>query len=308
MARTKHDTDRETDMEPQAVAGVATAAGSPQKKHRTTVKHRLPRVILIIFMVLLALSFLAPAFWMLNASLRPEERVLDFPPGLAFSDPQWSNYDLAFETLAPYFLNSVKLAVLNVIGALVVSSLAGYAFARLTFAGRDLLFGVVLITAIIPNVIYLLPQYILFQQIGWVDTLLPLWVPQSLTPVFGTFLMRQAFKSLPVGLEEAARVDGASTFRIFLTIMVPLTKPALAAVATFTFLASWNDLFGPLIFLTSPENLTLPVALAQFQGEFFTEIGPLMAAATLTILPVLVVFLLAQKYFIQGVAGSAFKG
>lgn len=295
----------ETDAESQADERNVTTAAISQRKKRPPA---LPRVILIAFMVLLALSFLTPAFWMVNASLRPEERVLDFPPGFALSDPQWSNYSLAFETLSPFFLNSVKLAVLNVVGALVVSSLAGYAFARLTFAGRDILFGVVLITAIIPNVIYLLPQYILFQQIGWVDTLFPLWVPQSLTPVFGTFLMRQAFKSLPVGLEEAARVDGASTFRTFLTIMVPLTKPALAAVATFTFLASWNDLFGPLIFLTSPENLTLPVALAQFQGEFFTEIGPLMAAATITILPVLVVFLLAQRYFIQGVAGSAFKG
>lgn len=266
------------------------------------------RLVLIVFMVLLALSFLAPAFWMLNASLRPEARVMDFPPGFALTDPQWQNYATVFEDIWPYFRNSVVLAALNVVGTLIVASMAGYAFARLRFVGRDTLFGVILVTAIIPNIIYLLPQYILFQQIGWIDTLLPLWVPQVLTPVFGTFLMRQAFKTLPAGLEEAARVDGASTFRVYATIMLPLTKPALAAVATFSFLSSWNDLFGPLIFLTSAENQTLPIALAQFQGEFYTEVSPLMAAATVTVIPVIVVFLLAQRYFIQGVAGSALKG
>jgi len=267
-----------------------------------------PRALLVVFLILLALSFLTPAFWMLNASLRPEERVMDFPPGLGIFDPQWENYATVFKIIPRYFLNSVILAVLNVVGCLAVASLGGYAFARMRFVGRDALFSIILVTAIIPNVVYLLPQYILFQQIGWVDTLLPLWVPQVLTPVFGTFLMRQAFLSLPDGLEEAARVDGASTFRIFARIMLPLTKPALAAVATFTFLASWNDLFGPLIFLTSPENQTLPIALAQFQGEFYTQVAPLMAASTVTVVPVIIVFLLAQRYFIQGVAGSAFKG
>lgn len=262
----------------------------------------------MIFLILLALSFLTPALWMLNASLRPEEHVMDFPPGFALSHPQWGNYATVLRNMPVYFLNSVKLAVLNVVGGLIVSSLAGYAFARLTWKGRDALFGIVLVTAIVPNIIYLLPQYILFQKIGWIDTLFPLWVPRVLTPVFGTFLMRQAFKSLPAGLEEAAQVDGASTFRTFLTIMVPQTKPALAAVAMFTFLDSWNDLFGPLIFLTSPEKQTLPIGLAQFQNEFYTQVGPLMAGATVTVIPVFVVFLLAQRYFIQGVTGSGFKG
>lgn len=281
---------------------------APANAARRTGRWSASRIVLVLLLVLVALSFLTPALWMVNTSLRPEERVLDFPPGLSLLDPQWQNYATVLEIIPPYFINSVKLAALNVVGALVVSSLAGYAFARLTFVGRDFLFGVILVTAIVPNIVYLLPQYILFQRIGWIDTLLPLWVPQSLTPVFGTFLMRQAFKSLPAGLEESARVDGASTFRIFSRIMMPLVKPALAATATFTFLGSWNDLFGPLIFLTSPENQTLPIALAQFQGEFYTQIGALMAAATITVIPVLVVFLLAQRYFVQGVTGSAFKG
>ncbi|MFD3406553.1 carbohydrate ABC transporter permease [Kribbella sp. NPDC058693] len=276
----------------------------PQAKRR----FRGRRIILMIFLILLALSFLTPALWMLNTSLRPEEHVMDFPPGFALSHPQWGNYTTVLRNMPVYFLNSVKLAVLNVVGGLIVSSLAGYAFARLTWKGRDALFGIVLVTAIVPNIIYLLPQYILFQKIGWIDTLFPLWVPRVLTPVFGTFLMRQAFKTLPAGLEEAAQVDGASTFRTFLTIMVPQTKPALAAVAMFTFLDSWNDLFGPLIFLTSPEKQTLPIGLAQFQNEFYTQVGPLMAGATVTVVPVFIIFLLAQRYFIQGVTGSGFKG
>ncbi len=186
MTRTEYrGVDRDADLEPQVNERKTTTRGGPRpNKRRTPLKYSLPRVILVIFMVLLALSFLIPAFWMVNASRRPEERVLDFPPGFALSDPQWSNYGTVLATIPTYFLNSVKLAVLNVVGALAISSLAGYAFARLTFVGRDLLFGVVLITAIIPNIIYLLPQYILFQQIGWIDTLFPLWVPQSLTPVF----------------------------------------------------------------------------------------------------------------------------
>lgn len=285
-------------------------AGGGDRKPPAQAKRRFQgrRIILMIFLILLALSFLTPALWMLNTSLRPEEHVMDFPPGFALSHPQWGNYTTVLRNMPVYFLNSVKLAVLNVVGGLIVSSLAGYAFARLTWKGRDALFGIVLVTAIVPNIIYLLPQYILFQKIGWIDTLFPLWVPRVLTPVFGTFLMRQAFKTLPAGLEEAAQVDGASTFRTFLTIMVPQTKPALAAVAMFTFLDSWNDLFGPLIFLTSPEKQTLPIGLAQFQNEFYTQVGPLMAGATVTVVPVFIIFLLAQRYFIQGVTGSGFKG
>jgi len=296
-------TDLAIDDRPVLAGGGDRKLPAPGKR-----KFQGRRIILMIFLILLALSFLTPALWMLNASLRPEEHVMDFPPGFALSHPQWGNYATVLRNMPVYFLNSVKLAVLNVVGGLIVSSLAGYAFARLTWKGRDALFGIVLVTAIVPNIIYLLPQYILFQKIGWIDTLFPLWVPRVLTPVFGTFLMRQAFKSLPAGLEEAAQVDGASTFRTFLTIMVPQTKPALAAVAMFTFLDSWNDLFGPLIFLTSPEKQTLPIGLAQFQNEFYTQVGPLMAGATVTVIPVFVVFLLAQRYFIQGVTGSGFKG
>jgi multiple sugar transport system permease protein len=264
-------------------------------------------VILYIVMLALAVMFLLPLLWMFSSSLKLEADVLKMPPDLWPSEPQWKNYTETLAIIAPFAFNSVKLALFNVVGVMAVASLAGYAFARMEFVGRDALFVVVVATAIVPSIVYLLPQYIVFTHIGWVDTHYPLWAPRVFTPVFATFLMRQYFMTLPRDLEEAAKVDGASTFTTFWRIMLPQTTPALAAIAAFTFLDSWNDLFGPIIFLNSGELQTLPVALAQFQSEYFTEVSVLMAAATMTVLPVLIVFIFAQKYFIQGIAMTGMK-
>lgn len=267
-----------------------------------------PRVLLYVVLGIFALAFLLPLVWMVSSSLKLEENVLTIPPTFIPPDPQWGNYVEIFQLIPHFLYNSIKLAGLNVAGILIVSSLAGYAFARLEFAGRDIAFMVLIATAIIPGIAYLIPQYIVFREIGWIDTHYPLWVPRVLTPVFATFLMRQFFKTIPRELEDAARIDGASTFNIYLRIMLPQTKPALAAIGIFTFLESWNDLFGPLIFLNSEELYTLPVALAQFQGEYFTQINLLMAGATVAVVPVVIVFLLAQRYFIQGITMTGLKG
>lgn len=264
--------------------------------------------ILFVFMLVLALGFMLPLIWMISSSLKPEAEVMTLPPTFIPSVPQWGNYVQIFGLVPIFLFNSVKLAAYNVIGILIVSSLAGYAFGRLQFAGRDLAFLILLATSIIPGIAYLIPQYIVFRQIGWIDTHFPLWVPRVLTPVFATFLMRQAFMTIPRELEDAAKIDGASTFTTYWRIMLPQTKPALAAIGVFTFLESWNDLFGPLIFLNSERLQTLPVALAQFRGEYFTQISLLMAGATVAVLPVLVVFLLAQRYFIQGITMTGLKG
>lgn len=259
-------------------------------------------------MVGFAVAFLTPLIWMMIASIRPEADIAANPLALVPTSIRPENYAEAGTAIAPFFLNSVKLAALSVTGVLLVSSLAGFAFARLEFPGRNIFFGVVLATAIVPNIVYLLPQYALFQQMGWIDTHYPLWVPRILTPVFGTFLLRQAFLGVPKELEEAARLDGCSTFRVYWQIMLPQVKPALAAVGVFTFVESWNDLFGPLIFLNSTDLQTLPLALSLFQGEYFTTISTLMAASTMTVLPVLLVYLLAQRYFVEGIASSGLKG
>ncbi|GAA5030000.1 carbohydrate ABC transporter permease [Actinopolymorpha pittospori] len=261
-----------------------------------------------VIMAVLAVAFLLPLIWMLCSSLKPEADVLSIPPTFIPTNPEWTNYAQVFDRIPIFLFNSVKLAALNVVGILIVASLAGYAFGRLEFAGRDAAFMVLLATSIIPGIAYLIPQYIVFRQMGWVDTHYPLWVPRVLTPVFGTFLMRQSFMTIPKELEDAAKIDGASTFTTFWRIMLPQTKPALAAIGVFTFLESWNDLFGPLIFLNSEDLQTLPVALAQFQSEYFTQVSQMMAGATVAVVPVIIVFLFAQRYFIQGITMTGLKG
>ena len=262
----------------------------------------------MILMILLALAFLGPLIWMFSASLKTEADIGANPLGLVPETWEFGNYVEAFTSISPFLWNSVQLAVINVVGVLIVSSIAGYAFARLEFRGRDTAFFLVLATAIIPGIVLIIPQYIIFQQIGWVDTHLPLWVPRVVTPVFGTFLMRQAFLTLPKELEEAAKVDGLSVFGIYARIMLPQVTPALAAVAMFTFVESWNDLFSPLVFINSTELQTLPIALAQFQGQYFSTTNLLMAASAITVIPVLIVYVLAQRYFVEGLASSGLKG
>jgi multiple sugar transport system permease protein len=260
-----------------------------------------------ILMLILAITFVLPLLWMLASSLKSEADISANTLSLIPRQVLWSNYIEAFTAISPFLWNSVQLAVINVAGVLVIASIAGYGFARLRFPGRDLAFFLVLATAIIPGIVLLIPQYILFQWIGWIDTQMPLWVPRVMTPVFGTFLLRQAFLSVPRELEDAAKVDGVGVFGIYARIMLPQVKPALAAVAVFTFIESWNDLFGPLIFINSTNLQTLPIALAQFSGEYFSTTSLLMAASSITIIPVIAVYVLAQKYFVQGIATSGLK-
>lgn len=266
------------------------------------------RTILYIALIALAIAFVLPMVWMLSASLKPENEVLTVPPHFIPSKPVWDNYAKAGSTVLPFVWNSVKLAFLNVTFLLVFASLAGYGFARLEFRGKKIAFASLLSTAMIPGIVYLVPQYIMYRKIGWIDTHYPLWVPRVLTPVFGTFLLRQAFRVLPQELEEAATIDGASTFAIYWRIMLPQVKPALAAVGVLTFMESWNDLFGPLIFINSKSLQTLPVALALFQGEYFTQTDLMMAAATISVVPPLVLFVVAQKYFVQGITMTGLRG
>jgi multiple sugar transport system permease protein len=306
-----------SELEQRARSRNDVSEGSREKEGADLVEHRTPPSVHVrhfivegffyLLMTLLAVAFLLPLIWMFSTSLKPEADALTVPPNFIPTDLQLQNYVQTFQTIPVFLFNSVKLAAFNVVGLLLVASLAGYAFARINFVGREVLFLLLLSTAIIPGIVYLIPQYIVFQNLGWIDTHYPLWVPRVLTPVFATFLMRQYFKTMPRELEDAARVDGASTFGIYWRIMIPQVKPALAAIGVFTFLDSWNDLFGPLIFLNSIELQTLPVALALFQGEFFVQITLLMAASTVTIAPILVVFLFAQKYFIQGITFSGIK-
>lgn len=260
-----------------------------------------------VVMAVLAVIFLAPLLWMITASLKPENEVLVIPPTFIPRHFQFENYVEVWGVIPRFLYNSVKLAALTVGGVLIVTSMAGYAFARLEFWGRDVAFSILLSTLMVPSIVTLIPLYIIYRDIGWIDTHYPLWVPKVLHSVFAIFLLRQFFKQIPRDLEDAARVDGASTFQIYWRIMLPQVKPALAAVAIFSFLESWNDLFGPLIFLNSADLQTRPVALRLFQGEFFSQVTVLMAAATISILPVIVIFFSAQRYFLKGITMTGIK-
>ncbi len=270
-------------------------------------RHLGVNLIFYVVMAVLALAFLAPLLWMVTASLKPEYLVLATPPTFLPRHFQWENYGTVLEVIPIFAFNSFKLAFLTVGGVLLITPLAAYAFARLDFWGRDFAFSILLATLMVPSIVTLIPLYIIYRNIGWIDTHYPLWVPKVLHSVTAIFLLRQFFRQIPMDLEDAARLDGASTFQVYWRIMLPQVKPALAAVGIFAFLESWNDLFGPLIFLNTLELQTLPVALKLFQGEFFTQISVLMAGATLSIVPVLVVFFAAQKYFLQGITMTGIK-
>jgi multiple sugar transport system permease protein len=195
-----------------------------------------------------------------------------------------------------------------VIGRLIVCSLGAYGFARLDFPGRDLAFGMLLASLMIPDMVATIPLYVAYANIGWINTHWPLIVPPIVANTFGTFLLRQFFMGVPKEFEEAALIDGASHLDIYARIMLPLSKPALATLAIFTFLGSWNDFFHPLIYLNSVDQFTVSVGLAFFQGQFATEYTRLMAGVMLSVLPIMVVYSFAQQYFTRGINLSGLKG
>jgi len=261
----------------------------------------------------LAVPFVFPTWWMVTSSVKPISQIFAFPPEIVPSSFDWSTYADVFrlQPFAQQYWNSCYIAAIVTIGTMAVSSLAGYAFARIKFPGANLLFMVVLLGLLIPSEVTIVPLFRIFLKWGMMNTHWPLiLIPIFGAPsVFATFVMRQFFIALPVELEEAARVDGLSRFKIFRTIALPLAKPALAAVAIFTFLHSWNLYLEPIVFLTSPEKFTLPQALTQYVDAYQ---GPMwniqLAAATLTALPVLIVFIFAQRQFIEGLAHTGLKG
>ncbi|MCL5103620.1 MAG: carbohydrate ABC transporter permease [Armatimonadetes bacterium] len=228
---------------------------------------------------------------------------------------KWENYSDAVNFLPEgtmkgliYVWNTVYITILSIIGTLLSNSMVAYSFARLRWPCRDLLFGVLLSTMMLPGAVTMIPVFLIFRQLGWVDTLRPLWVPTFMGGAFGVFLLRQFFLTIPKDLEEAARIDGAGYWTIYWRVMLPLIKPALAALTIMTFMGSWNNFMGPLIYLNSPDKMTLAYALQLFQGEHVTEYGMVMAASTLVMMPVLLIFFFTQRYFIEGITLTGIKG
>lgn len=272
------------------------------------------RLTLYGLLCVLAVPFLFPTWWMITSSIKPINRIFAFPPELFPSVVDFSSYADVFrlQPFAQQYWNSCYIAAVVTIGTMAVSALAGYAFARIKFPGANVLFLLVLTGLLMPSEVTIVPLFQMFLKWHMVNTHWPLiLVPifGGMPSVFATFIMRQFFITLPAELEEAARVDGLGWFKIFWTIALPLARPALAAVAIFTFLTSWNLYLEPIVYLTTPGNYTLPQALTQYVDVYQ---GPMwniqLAAATLTTLPVLIVFIFAQRQFIEGLAHTGLKG
>lgn len=277
------------------------------KRRRTLIGNILAWLILLIGGVAMMIPFL----WMVLSSFKTIAEIYTFPPQFLPAQWQWQNYVRAWTTLPfpIFFRNSAIVSACVVLGQLFTCSLAGYSFGRLRYPGRDRIFLLYLATMMIPFAVIMIPLYVEMRSFGWIDTLWPLIVPAIFTP-WGTFLMRQFMVTLPRELEDAARIDGASFFRIYWMIILPLIKPALATLGIFTFLGSWNDFLWPLIIISSLENKTIPLGLTAFQARMplKTPWELVMATATFAILPVLIAFILGQKYYVQGIVTSGIKG
>ncbi|GAA2008935.1 carbohydrate ABC transporter permease [Microbacterium ulmi] len=265
-------------------------------------------VLLIVF----GIAMIYPLLWMVASSFKPDE-IIFRDPSLIPSKLDFGNYIDGWNALSRPFghfiVNSLMVVLGSVIGNLIACSLAAYAFARLEFRTKNLWFAIMLVTIMLPIHVIIVPQYVLFAQLGWINTFLPLIVPKFLaTDAFFIFLMVQFFRGIPKELDEAARIDGAGHIRIYWQIMLPLAVPALATTAIFTFIWTWNDFFSQLIFLTNPDNHTVTVALRSFvdnTGE--SSWGELFAMSTVTLIPIFVVFLFGQKYLVRGIATTGIK-
>ncbi len=281
---------------------MATSLGrtkTPNYQLRRTLAH----TAIYLVLVLGAILVFVPFAWTISTSLKTETQTLKSPPEWIPNPVQWQNYPdaLTARPFARYYKNTFIITILSVIGQVISSAVVAYGFARFRFPGRNFLFIIVLTTLMIPFQMLIIPRFILFKELGWLDTFLPLIVPNFFGGAFSIFLLLQYFMTVPLELDEAAKIDGANAFQRFWQIMMPLARPALGAVAVFEFMSTWQDFLGPLIYLSSDRNYTVSVGLAAFRNDYFTAWHLFMAAAAVAMLVPLVVFFVAQKYFIKGV-------
>lgn len=290
---------------------MAVAQGTRIRDPKVRLKRNI--CIALTYAVLIGLSFLflIPFFWMLSTSLTDASKVIVKDRHWIPDPVVWANYKKAL-TVLPFHLflkNTLIITISCIVGQLVSASLVAFGFARMRFPGRDALFILVLSTMMLPAQVTQIPTFILFTHLRWIDTLKPLIVPAFFGGgAFFIFLLRQFFLTIPSELEDAARIDGCSPFGIYRNVALPLSKPALATVAVFSFMHHWNDFMGPLIYIQSMENKTLALGLNSFKGLHGTEYHLLMAASVSVLLPVLVIFFAAQKYFVRGIVLSGLKG
>ncbi|EGP4987026.1 TPA: carbohydrate ABC transporter permease [Enterococcus faecium] len=269
---------------------------------KTSVNRQSKKMLSYVLMTIIGIILLIPLLWMVFTSLKPMEEIVRYPPTFFPEKIVWENY---LDTIAAfpfwrYARNTLFITVLVVIGNVLSNSFIAYGFAKLDFSGKKLMFALVLSTMMIPGFVTMIPQYVLFSKIGWVGTYLPLIVPSFFGNAFNIFLMRQFYLSINNELIEAAEIDGANHLYIWSHLMLPLTKPALITIAINSFNAAWNDFLGPLLYIQDQEKYTLQIGLQVFQNQATTQWNYLMAGATLVLIPTILLFFFAQRYFIEG--------
>lgn len=269
---------------------------------KTSVNRQSKKMLSYALMTIIGIILLIPLLWMVFTSLKPMEEIVRYPPTFFPEKIVWENY---LDTIAAfpfwrYARNTLFITVLVVIGNVLSNSFIAYGFAKLDFPGKKLMFALVLSTMMIPGFVTMIPQYVLFSKIGWVGTYLPLIVPSFFGNAFNIFLMRQFYLSINNELIEAAEIDGANHLYIWSHLMLPLTKPALITIAINSFNAAWNDFLGPLLYIQDQEKYTLQIGLQVFQNQATTQWNYLMAGATLVLIPTILLFFFAQRYFIEG--------
>lgn len=281
-------------------------------RHAQNVSHHkfsVGKLVAYILLTLGALIMIVPFIWMLSTSLKDQQQLFAWPPNWFPNPFVWSNYTEVFSKInfGLYGLNTLKITAIVTIGRLILCSMAGYAFARMKFPGKNFLFLLTLATMMISSQITVIPNFVIMRYLGLVDTHLGVILPQ-LADGFSIFLMRQFFLTFPYELEDAAKLDGCNPFMFYIRILIPNSKPILATLAVMTFQGVWNDFFWPLVMLTSPEKRTLAVGLSYLVGQYTTRWDLQMAGSVLTVLPILILFFLLQKYFVQSIKMTGLKG
>ncbi|MEZ4862892.1 MAG: carbohydrate ABC transporter permease [Caldilineaceae bacterium] len=295
----------------RTIPAASTPSTAPWRQSIKT-QRTITNLVAYLFLIGGSIVFLIPLVWMISTSLRPESEVYSYPPKILPDYFLWKNYIKGWAVLpfTTFLQNTLIITISNVVGNLLSCSLVAFGFARLRARGSNLLFMLLLSTMMLPYEVTMIPQFILFTQVlHWGNTFWPLTVPAWLGWPFGIFLLRQFFMTIPFDLDDAAKIDGASTLRIYWQIMLPLSKPGLAAIAIFAFMGNWNNFLAPLIYLRDMEKYTLALGLRMFQGQYAIHNQHyLMAVSVITILPIIVMFFFAQKQFIQGIALTGLKG
>ncbi|WP_251032563.1 carbohydrate ABC transporter permease [Mesobacillus foraminis] len=270
----------------------------------------LERLLVYGLLIGLSIVFIFPFLWLIGTSLKPENEALTFPPTLIPNVWDFANYKDVFTIVnfGQYYMNSIIVTVGTVLGTVLSSTLVAYGFARIKGKGRDAWFVLLLATMMLPPQVTMIPVYMIFAKLGWTNTFLPLIVPAFFGNAYFIFLLRQFFRTIPKELEESAYLDGCSTLGIFWRIVLPLSAPAIITVALLSFMWTWNDFLGPLIYLNDDAKYTLALGILQFKGALLIEWGPMMAASVLIILPLILMFFVGQRYFIEGIATTGGKG